>query len=124
MEQRLPHEGRPGTSRAVLSEAGALEVLAYLVTATRTQVDEAAEYGPMRLLTAARLLAEQLPAPAGASGRSATDLLLRELRATEPTATPTRDRDEYVAGLDALCELVADALLDLEGRHATVREAS
>ena len=31
-------------------------LLAYLVTAARTQVDEAAEYAPMRLLTAARRL--------------------------------------------------------------------
>src|SRR5215217_5443207 len=38
----------------VLDEDDALELLAYLVTAARTQVDEAAEYGPMRLLTAAR----------------------------------------------------------------------
>ena len=39
--------------RMVLSEEDALELLAFLVTAARTQVDEAAEYGSLRLLTAA-----------------------------------------------------------------------
>lgn len=86
--------------RWVLDEDDAIEVLAYLVTAARTQVDEAAEYGPLRLLTAARRLAGLL-AP----------------RASEPTATFVRDhvepmpelavprqgRDEYVARLDGLC---------------------
>src|SRR3954464_3598940 len=45
----------------VLSEDEALELLAYLITAARTQVDEAAEYGPLRLLTAARRLAARVP---------------------------------------------------------------
>ena len=38
----------------VLDESDGVELLIYLVTAARTQVDEAAEYAPMRLLTAAR----------------------------------------------------------------------
>ena len=42
----------------VLNEDEALELVAYLVTAARTQVDESAEYGPLRLLTAARRLME------------------------------------------------------------------
>ncbi|HJZ70672.1 MAG TPA: DUF6092 family protein [Vicinamibacterales bacterium] len=36
----------------------ALELVAFLVTAARTQVDEAAECGSLRLLTAASRLAE------------------------------------------------------------------
>ena len=48
------------TAPWVLDEDDALELLAYLVTAARTQVDEAAEYGPMRLLTAAHRLAEAM----------------------------------------------------------------
>ncbi|MBN9112027.1 MAG: hypothetical protein J0I34_24990 [Pseudonocardia sp.] len=84
----------------VLDEDDALEVLAHLVTAARTQVDEAAEYGPLRLLTAAHKVADRLAA-----------------RASEPTAAFARDhvgplpelavpregRDEYVARLDAVC---------------------
>ena len=44
----------------VLNEDEALELLAFLVTAARTQVDEAAEYGPLRLLLAARQLGEAI----------------------------------------------------------------
>lgn len=40
----------------VLDESDGVELLIYLVTAARTQVDEAAEYAPMRLLTAAGLV--------------------------------------------------------------------
>ncbi len=37
----------------MLDEGDGVELLAYLVTTARTQVDEAAEYAPMRLLTTA-----------------------------------------------------------------------
>jgi hypothetical protein len=37
-----------GAGRQLLSEAATVEVLAYLVTAARTQIDEAAEYAPLR----------------------------------------------------------------------------
>ena len=47
-------------SMHVLDEGDAVELLVYLVTAARTQVDEAAEYAPMRLLTAAGRLAEMV----------------------------------------------------------------
>ena len=45
-------------ARMVLSEDEAVELVAFLVTAARTQVDEAAEYGSLRLLTAAGRLGE------------------------------------------------------------------
>lgn len=95
-------EDRPG-----VSEAAAVEVLAYLVTAARTQLDEAAEYAPMRLLTAARRLAEAL-------GDQASEPVARLVAAIETmplTATPTADRDAYVARVDELCVAVADCLL-------------
>ena len=50
----------------VLDEGDAIELLVYLVTAARTQVDEAAEYAPMRLLTAAGRLAEMVEPNASA----------------------------------------------------------
>ncbi|HRD61188.1 MAG TPA: DUF6092 family protein [Nocardioides sp.] len=102
--------------RPVLSTAAVLEILTYLVTAARTQVDEAREYGPMRLLTGARRLTEQLPPEVLDASGPALSRLLRELGAIEPTATPTRDRTEYVERLDALCALAADALLETHGR--------
>jgi uncharacterized protein DUF6092 len=42
----------------VLTEDEALELLAFLVTAARTQMDEPHEYGPLRLLTAANRLGD------------------------------------------------------------------
>src|SRR5262249_16260433 len=48
----------PMASAMVLTEDEALELLAFLITAARTQLDEAAEYGPLRLLTAAGRLAD------------------------------------------------------------------
>ncbi len=98
----------------MLTKESALEVLAFLVTAARTQTEEAAEYGPMRLLMAARLLAEGMSA--GVAGDPTLSGLVAEVAALEPVRTPTRDRAAYLAGLDALCERVADTLLAQEGR--------
>jgi nitroreductase len=52
----------------VLDEDDALDLLAFLVTAARTQVDEAREYGPMRLLMAAHRLAEAMAPRSSAYG--------------------------------------------------------
>src|SRR5947207_5147786 len=59
----------------VLDEGDGVELLVYLVTAARTQVDEAAEYAPMRLLTAAGPLAEMIEPDASARLRP----LLRDI---------------------------------------------
>ena len=62
----------PSSDRVwVLDEDEALELLAYLLTAARTQVDEAAEYGPLRLLTAAHRLADRI-APRSSGGTAAS----------------------------------------------------
>jgi hypothetical protein len=99
----------PGVSRE-----SALEVLAFLVTAARTQTEEAAEYAPMRLLMAARILAQGMAPLAGDD--PVLRALVDEVAALEPVRTPTRDREQYLASLDALCERVADTLLAQEGR--------
>jgi hypothetical protein len=98
----------------VVSREAALEVLAFLVTAARTQTEEAAEYGPMRLLMGARALAQGMAPHVGES--PALRELVDEIAALEPVRTPTRDREAYLASLDALCERVADTLLAEEGR--------
>ena len=46
------------SSKMVLTEDEALEVLAFLSTAARIQVDEPPDYGPMRLLNGAERLAD------------------------------------------------------------------
>jgi hypothetical protein len=71
----MTSETDDGSGR-VLNESDGVELLAYLVTAARTQVDEAAEYAPMRLLTAAGRLAEMAEPHASAGLRP----LLRDIR--------------------------------------------
>jgi hypothetical protein len=97
-----------------LTQESALDVLAFLVTAARTQTEEAAEYGPMRLLMGARALAQGMAPHVG--DNAALRALVDEVGALEPVRTPTRDREAYLASLDALCEHVADALLTQVGR--------
>jgi hypothetical protein len=96
------------SSPCVLDEDDALELLAFLVTAARTQVDEAAEYGPMRLLTAAHRLGERIGARASAGTAAAVTAALAQM---PPLAVPGEGRDEYVARLDELCRAVAAHLV-------------
>jgi hypothetical protein len=96
----------------VLDEDDALELLAYLVTAARTQVDEAAEYGPMRLLTAARRLADMMGPRASDGTRQ---VVTGPLQAMPLLAVPRSNggslsRAEYVAAVDGLCREVAELL--------------
>jgi hypothetical protein len=96
----------------VLDEDDALELLAYLVTAARTQTDEAAEYGPMRLLTAARRLADMM---GSRSSEETRELVDGPLQAMPLLVVPRNDqsamsRVEYVAALDSLCREVAELL--------------
>ncbi len=90
-----------------VSPDAALEVLAYLITAARTQLDEAAEYAPMRLLTAAQRLADAMQPSASPPVQE----LIAAIEALPPTATPSTDRDAYVAMVDGLCTTLADCLL-------------
>ena len=91
----------------VLDEDDALELLAYLVTAARTQLDEAAEYAPMRLLTAAHRLAEAMGPRATAPTAAALDGPLRDMPLL---AVPRDDRGAYVEQLDAVCRSLATHL--------------
>jgi len=91
----------------VLDEDDALELLAYLITAARTQVDEAAEYGPMRLLIAAHRLGEMIvPRSSDATGAFVTG----PLQQIPLLAVPRDDREGYVARLDDVCRAVAEHL--------------
>ncbi|MCU7826908.1 DUF6092 family protein [Kitasatospora sp. DSM 101779] len=93
----------------VLDEDGAVELLAYLVCSARTQVDEAAEYAPLRLLTAAGRLAEMIEPQAGDRLRA----LLQEVRrGHSETSVRAGDPQAYVDRLDALCRTLAVYLLD------------
>jgi hypothetical protein len=86
-----------------------VEVLAYLITAARTQLDEAAEYAPMRMLTAAQRLGDALRPDAP----EALHPVIAALDAVPPTATPRGDRAAYTKLVDDLCRRLADALVAL-----------
>ena len=84
----------------VLDEDEALELLAYLITAARTQVDEAAEYGPLRLLTAAHRLADAI---APRSSEATAAFVAGPLAQMPELAVPRDEREQYVGRLDELC---------------------
>jgi hypothetical protein len=90
----------------VLSEDEALELMAFLVTAARTQIDEAAEYGSLRLLTAAGRLADIIVDRVSPETRA---FLTGPLKQVPDLAVRTADPAGYVAALDGVCHAV--------GRH-------
>jgi hypothetical protein len=94
----------------VLTEEEGLELLAYLITAARTQLDEAAEYGPLRLLTAAQRLGKFM---APRSSQATQALIEGSIQTMHETATRSADADRYVAELDAVCHSVAEHLVQV-----------
>jgi hypothetical protein len=101
---RVPGPAQGSTAAWVLDEDEALELLAYLITAARTQVDEAAEYGPLRLLTAAHRLADRI-APRSSDATAA--FITGPLDQVPELAVPRADRAGYVGRLDELCRALA-----------------
>jgi len=97
----------------VLSEDEALELLAFLVTAARTQVDEAPEYAPLRLLTAAQRLSAAILARVSPATRQVLAASLSQLVELD---TPSADPDGYRAKLDGLCAALARHLVAHFGR--------
>ena len=91
----------------VLNEDEALELVAFLVTAARTQVDEAAEYGPLRLLTAARKLADAIVERVSPETRA---FLTGPLAQMPDLAVRTADPVGYVDALDRMCRATGEHL--------------
>ncbi|MCB5164657.1 DUF6092 family protein [Streptomyces bambusae] len=97
--------GGPGTEPVlVLPEDDAVELLAYLVTAARIQLDEAPENGPKRLLTAAGRLAEMIGPRVGDGLRP---LIAEVRRQADDTAVQAGDPEAYAAQVDDLCRTLA-----------------
>ncbi|MEU7061528.1 DUF6092 family protein [Streptomyces sp. NPDC046197] len=91
----------------VTSRQDAFEILCYLIASARTQLDEAAEYAPLRLLTAAGRLAAAMEPHVEAGDRA----LLREVVAgISETSLAAADPAAYTQGVDALCVTVAQHL--------------
>ncbi len=97
----------------VLTEEEALEIFAFLVTAARTQLDEAAEYGPLRLLTAARRLGEMI---APRSSEPVRQLVTGPLQQLGPVPLSDDDnRGDFAAQLDTVCVAVAEHAMQRAG---------
>ncbi len=96
------------TSAMVLTEDEALELLAFLVTAARTQLDEAAEYGPLRMLTAAGRRADFIAERASPGTRG---LLAGPLKELPDAALRSVDPTKYAAQLDVVCRAVGEHLV-------------
>jgi hypothetical protein len=93
----------------VLDEDDALDLLAFLVTAARTQLDEAREYGPLRLLMAAHRLADAMGPRSSPETRA---LIAQDLPRMPVVALPRGEgADDYVTRLDALCAAVGELLV-------------
>jgi len=92
----------------VLNEDEALELVAFLVTAARTQVDEAAEYGSLRLLTAARRLADTIVDRVSSETRA---FLTGPLKQMPDLAVRTADPAGYVNALDGVCRAMGEHLV-------------
>jgi Family of unknown function (DUF6092) len=92
----------------VMTEDEALELLAFLVTAARTQVDEPPEYAPLRLLTAAQRPGEAVIERVSPGTRRLLSGPLRHIAAVE---TPSADADDYTTKLDAMCAAIAQRLV-------------
>lgn len=96
----------------VLTEEEAVELFAFLVTAARTQLDEAAEYGPLRLLTAARRLGEMI---APRSSEPVRQLVTGPLQQLGPVPLSDDDRGDFAAQLDTVCVAVAEHAMQRAG---------
>ena len=99
------------SSAMVLTEDEALEVLAFLATAARTQVDESPDYGPMRLLIGAERLAGFIKGRVSQDTRELIETSLHDV----PHGLRRSNFDDYVARLDEICRAVAQHLVERNG---------
>lgn len=103
------------TKTMVLTEAEALELFAFLISAARSQLDDPATYASMRLLSAAEELREFI--------RERVSQETKALFAdTDEIITRAHiymdDREAYTADLDQLCRMTAQYFVE----HSGVKE--
>ena len=93
----------------VLTEAEALELLAFLLSAARSQLDDPASYASMRLLSTAEALRENIRervSPETQAFLAGTDEL------TARAQIYMSDLDAYTFDLDQLCRMTAQFFVD------------
>lgn len=102
----------------VLNEDEAMELLALLLTSARIQMDEPAQYGPLRLLTAAERLSGFIQPRASEGAQELLDKLITVIPDMHMRMV---DTEAYVASLDDLCGDIARQLVE---RHGLAEDAS
>ncbi|MCL5951046.1 MAG: DUF6092 family protein [Chloroflexi bacterium] len=98
----------------VLNEDDVMELLAFLVSAARIQLDEPPYYAPMRLLSAAERLSLLAINRASPEGRQALEEIKTQILQIE-RGRRLSERPEDVPRLDALCRTVAQHLVNHTG---------
>lgn len=99
----------------VLKEEEAVELLALLITSARIQMEEPANYGPLRLLTATERLSGMILERSSAKSR---DFLQENIKLIPEMHLAMSDVETYSAALDERCRAVAACLL----RHSSLSE--
>jgi hypothetical protein len=92
----------------VLTEEEAIELLALLITSARTQLDEPAMYGPLRLLTATERLSAFMRERASPQAQPVLQNLVENIPEMHMRMT---DDDWYRERLDTLCKAIAALLV-------------
>jgi predicted nucleic acid-binding protein len=88
----------------VLTEAEAIELFAFFISAARTQLDDPCQYASMRLLSAAENLRDFIVKRVSSDTRG---LLEETLELTAHAQIYMADADDYTDTLDELCRMVA-----------------
>ncbi len=96
----------------VLNEDEAMELLTLLIVSARIQLDEPAQYGPLRLLTAADRLSGFIKARASKETRPLLTQMTEEIPQLHMQMS---DVEGYTAALDNLCKAVAGQLVERYG---------
>jgi hypothetical protein len=101
-------EGDSMADKLVLTEAEAVEILALLITSARTQMDEPAHYGPLRLLTATERLSGMVIERSSDKSKSFLQDAIDKIPDMHMSMS---DVENYTASLDDLSREVAKCLL-------------
>lgn len=105
------------SDKLVLTEAEAIELLALLITSARTQMDEPAHYGPLRLLTATERLSAMILERSSDKSKSFLQKAIEDIPDMHMNMS---DVESYTASLDDLCREVAQCLLS----HSSLEDES
>ncbi len=95
-----------------LNEQEAYELLTFLVTSARIQLDEPAGYVSLRLLTAAERLSGFMIERSSSDNR---EFLAGVQEDIEQMMNTMADVDRFVTSLDKLCRVVAQHLVEQTG---------